>query len=194
MKTFRIVIAGVGGQGSITAGRLIAEAGLADGLSVLTSEIHGMSQRGGVVESTVVIGDVKSPLVGKGEADLLLSFEPVEAVRCLEYCSKKTVAVVNTEKVVPFTVSIGKAEYPELPELLAELEKSVGRLVTLKAVEIAETAGSAKALNSALLGALGATGILPIKPETLRETVLKMVPRKFLAENEKAYELGQKAV
>lgn len=193
MKPFRILIAGVGGQGSLTAGRLLAEAALADGKNVLAGEIHGMSQRGGIVESTVVIGDVKSPLIGKGQADVLLSFEPVEALRCIEYLSDQTVAVVSTSKIVPFTVSMGQAEYPPLPEILDQLKKATGKLVTLNADILAHKAGSPKALNAVMLGALSACDVLPIDKKILRETVLSLVPAKFIKENEKAYALGEKA-
>lgn len=193
MKPFRIVISGVGGQGSLTAGRLIAEAALADGKNVLASEIHGMSQRGGIVDSTVVIGDVKSPLIAKGQADLLLSFEPVEALRCLEYVSKKTIVVTNTARIVPFSVTMEKAEYPDLEQMLGLIAKSVNRLVALDAVGIAEKAGSGKTLNSVLIGALAETGALPVDHDVLKATVLSLVPKNFLKENKKAYALGQKA-
>ena len=193
MKPFRIVISGVGGQGSLTAGRLIAEAALAEGKNVLASEIHGMSQRGGIVDSTVVIGNVKSALIAEGQADVLLSFEPVEAVRCLGYVSRKSVAVTNTAKIVPFSVTMGQAEYPDLEQTLGLIRRSVKRLVAIDAVGIAKKAGSDKTLNSVLIGALAATGVLPIDGEVLKETILSLVPKKFLKENEKAYKLGQKA-
>jgi len=192
-KPFKIVIVGVGGLGSLTAGRLLGEAAMVDGKQVMTGEIHGMSQRGGIVESTVVIGDVKSAMVGKGEADVLLAFEPLEALRTLEHVSKKTVVVLNTAKIVPFSVSSGKAEYPDMDGLMETLAKSVARVVAMDAVELANQAGSDKAQNSVLLGALGAAGVLPVHPETLRKTVLERVPKKFLAENEKAYKLGEEA-
>lgn len=193
MSAFRIVVSGVGGQGSVTAGRIIAEAAMADKKNVVTSEIHGMSQRGGIVESTVVIGDVKSPLIREGEADVLLSFEPAEALRSLKFASKKTVVVINTEKVVPFSVSMGQAEYPNINETLAVIEKETRKLVKLNAVGLARKAGSTMTLNSVLIGALSATGVLPISADILRETTLAMVPEKYLKENKKAYALGEKA-
>ena len=192
-KPFKIVIVGVGGLGSLTAGRLLGEAAMADGKQVMTGEIHGMSQRGGIVESTVVIGDVKSAMVGKGEADVLLAFEPVEALRTLDCVSKKTVIVLNTAKIVPFSVSSGNAKYPDMADLMEMLKQSAGRIVAVDAVELANKAGSAKAQNSVLLGALGAAGVLPIHPDTLRKIVLERVPKKFIQENEKAYALGEQA-
>jgi indolepyruvate ferredoxin oxidoreductase beta subunit len=193
MKSFRIVVAGVGGQGSLTAGRLIAEAALADNQNVLASEIHGMSQRGGIVESTVVIGEAKSPLIALGQADVILSFEPVEAVRCLEFASKKTVAIVSTAKVVPFSVSMGQATYPPLDEALALIKKHVKTLVAFDAEDLAAKSGSPRALNSVLIGALSATGVLPIDADVLKKTVLDLVPQKFRKENQKAFGLGEKA-
>lgn len=174
MKPFRIVIAGVGGQGSLTAGRLIAEAALADGKNVLASEIHGMSQRGGIVESTVVIGDVKSPMVAAGQADLLMSFEPVEALRCIDFASRRTLA-------------------PQMDEILAGIKKYVGRLVAFDTVELANKAGSARTINAVLIGALSATGVLPVDPEVLERTDLERIPQKARAYNERAYQLGRRA-
>ena len=105
----RVAVRGVGGQGSLTLSRLLGEAALLAGQNVVVSEVHGMSQRGGVVESSVLIGDVKSPLIGAQDADLLVAFESVEGLRAASYVSKKTVVIVNERKNVPFSVSMGRA-------------------------------------------------------------------------------------
>jgi indolepyruvate ferredoxin oxidoreductase, beta subunit len=192
-ETTRIYIIGVGGQGSVTASRLLGEAAMAEGLPVTVSEVHGMSQRGGIVESAVLIGGAKSPLIGKGDADVLLSFEPLEAVRALPYCSQRTVAVVNTRSIVPFTVSLGQGKYPPLDELRARIEAGVGRAHFLAATELAEQAGNPMALNAVLLGAL-CGGILPIPDAVLERVVTETVPAKFREINRIAFALGKEAV
>ena len=186
----RIFITGVGGQGSLTASRLLGEAALSAGLPVTVSEVHGMSQRGGIVESCVLIGGAKSPLIGRGDADLLVAFEPVEALRALSYCSAKTLAVVNTRPIVPFSVALGQAAYPSLEEMLSPLRNLVKRLVAFDATTLAEQAGSAMAINAVLLGALAATGTLPMAEDLVRRTVVSSVPARIAASNERAFAAG----
>jgi len=190
----RIYLCGVGGQGSLTASRLLGEAAMAADLPVTVSEVHGMSQRGGIVESTVLIGGAKSPLIGKGDADLLIAFEPLEALRAVSYCSDKTVAVVNTRPIVPFTVAMGQGEYPHVDQVLQKTKESVGRLVAFDATDLAEQAGNAQAVNAVLLGAVAKTGATPLAAETIRKIVTESVPAKFAETNAKAFALGFDAV
>jgi len=189
----RVYVCGVGGQGSLTASRLLGEAALAADLPVTVSEVHGMSQRGGIVESTVLIGEAKSPLIGKGDADLLLAFEPLEALRALPYCSSKTVAVVNTRTIVPFTVTMGQGVYPALPEILSRIAERTGKLIAFDAAALAESTGQAMAVNAVLLGAVTKTGVVPISPEILRKIVIEAVPAKFARTNAQAFDLGSDA-
>ncbi|NLH51056.1 MAG: indolepyruvate ferredoxin oxidoreductase subunit beta [Myxococcales bacterium] len=189
----RVYICGVGGQGSLTASRLLGEAALAAGLPVTVSEVHGMSQRGGVVESTVLIGGAKSPLIGRGDADILLAFEPLEALRALPYCSRKTVAVINTRPIVPFTVTIGQGKYPPLEKILDQVRAAVGRVIALDATALAEQAGNAMAVNAVLMGAMTHARSLPVEKEAVRRVVIEAVPEKFRATNAKAFELGDLA-
>jgi indolepyruvate ferredoxin oxidoreductase, beta subunit len=186
----RIYVCGVGGQGSLTASRLLGEAALADDLPVTVSEVHGMSQRGGIVESTVLIGGAKSPLIGRGDADALLAFEPMEALRARDFCSDKTVAVVNTRPIIPFTVALGQGEYPDADAMLEKIRGFTAKLYAFDATQLAEKAGNAQAVNAVLMGAMAALKLLPIKEETLRRIVTQTVPEKFRATNEKAYDLG----
>ena len=153
-----------------------------------------MSQRGGIVESCVLIGGAKSPLIGRGDADLLLAFEPAEALRSLPYCSAKTLAVVNSRAVVPFSVALGQAQYPALDDILSRLRLVVKRLAAFDATALAEQAGSAKAINAVLLGAAATTGALPMPDDLLRQVVTSDAPRRFAASNEKAFALGFAAV
>lgn len=190
----RVYICGVGGQGSLTASRLLGEAALAADLPVTVSEVHGMSQRGGIVESAVLIGGAKSPLIGKADADVLIAFEPLEALRALPYCSKTTVAIVNTRPIVPFTVSLGNGLYPDTEAMLDKIAAAVGRLVAFDATTMAEEAGNAMSINAVLLGALAGTGATPISFETLRHIVVETAPTKFRPTNERAFAAGVRVV
>lgn len=192
--TTRIYICGVGGQGSITAGRLLGEAALAAGLPVTVSEVHGMSQRGGIVESAVLIGGALSPLIGKGDADVLLAFEPLEALRAIEYCSDRTTAIINTRPIVPFSVSLGQGKYPELMEILSQLRGLMKRVAAFDATSLAEQAGHAQAINAVILGALARSGATPIEENALRRTVVESVAKKNQETNAKAFSLGYKAL
>jgi indolepyruvate ferredoxin oxidoreductase beta subunit len=190
----RIYIVGVGGQGSLIAGRLLGEAAVLAELSVTVSEVHGMSQRGGIVESCVLIGGAKSPLIGLGDADLLLAFEPAEALRALPYCGGKTVAVVNTRPIVPFSVALGQAAYPTLDEVLSRLRGVAKRVIAFDAAALAEQAGSPLAVNAVLLGATAATRALPMTSEIVRRAVTSAADKKIAASNARAFDLGFAAV
>ncbi len=189
-----IQIVGVGGQGILTASKIIANAALAEGLNVIMSEVHGMAQRGGVVESSVRIGDVHSPIIGDGKADVILSFEPVEAYRALDKANGNTKIVTNISPMVPFTVTIGQGKYPSIDMLLENMKKVTSHVYTFDAFELAREAGTEKAANVVILGALSALGILPVSPEKMKETVIFTVPEKFREANMKAFELGYGAV
>ena len=124
-RHLRIFLTGVGGQGTLLASRLLGEAALAAGMNPLVSETHGMAQRGGVVISTVVLGNLKSPIISPGEADVLLGFEALETFRALDRCHPGSLVVTNTGALVPYPVAIGKAAYPEVSRML-ELMAAAG--------------------------------------------------------------------
>ena len=189
-----IQIVGVGGQGILTASKILANAALAEGLNVIMSEVHGMAQRGGVVESSIRIGDVHSPIIGNGKADVILSFEPVEAYRALDKANENTKIVTNIEPMVPFTVTIGQGEYPPVEMLLQNMKKVTPYVHSFDAFALAREAGTEKAANVVMLGALSALDILPISPEKMKEMVGFTVPAKFRDVNMKAFDLGYKAV
>ena len=125
VKALRIFFTGVGGQGTLLATRLVGQAALKEDIPVLMSEIHGMAQRGGVVESSVVLGSAASPTIANGEADIVIAFEPLEAARALPKCNPKTVVITGTAPVLPFTVSIGQSAYPDPAELYKMIETHV---------------------------------------------------------------------
>jgi len=192
MKT-NIVLTGVGGQGVITAANILGKAAVNAGLNVFVSEVHGMAQRGGSVNCTVRIGDVSGPLVPSGSADVILSTEPVEALRYIHYSNKKTKIITDVTTVIPFTVSTGESEYPDVDLVFKELS-NYGELYKLDAVKLAKGAGALITKNIVLLGALAASGVLPFKKEILLETILENIPPKFRDVNKKAFEAGFTAI
>ena len=191
METKSVMIVGVGGQGSLLASRLLGNVLIAQGYDVKVSEVHGMSQRGGSVITYVKYGDkVYSPVVEKGEADAVISFEILEAARALPYLKKGGTIVTSTQQIDPMPVITGAAEYP------ADLEQKIRdkgvKLVAVDALSLAEQAGSAKASNVVLMGVLST--IMDYPEEKWQEAIEKCVPPKFLELNKKAFELGKSAV
>lgn len=185
-----ICISGVGGQGSLTSSRILGEAATRAGLKCLVGEIHGMAQRGGIVESTVRIGDVYGPIVSDGNADVLIGFEPVEALRSIAKASEQTVVIVNTRCVVPANVSMAGAEYPSSEEVVAQIGKTCKRVIAFDATEAAKQAGNAQAMGSVLLGALAGSGALPFDPSVLEQTILDEVPARAKDVNRLAFAAG----
>ena len=192
MKT-NIVLTGVGGQGVITAANILGKSVVNAGMNVYVSEVHGMAQRGGAVNCTVRIGDVSGPLVSSGKADVILSMEPVEALRNISISNKNTKIITDVTPVVPFTVSVGGEEYPELDKVFKELE-TYGKLSKIDATKIAQNAGALITKNIVMLGALAACGVLPFDKKILLDTILENVPAKFKDINKKAFEDGFKAI
>ena len=194
MDSYRIFLTGVGGQGTLLATMVLAEAAICAGHNALASEVHGMAQRGGVVESTVMIGDIKSSTISDGEADVLLGFEPVETYRAMRKCSADSVVISNSMPVTPYTVAIGKAIYPEVGRLFAFISDRVKKLITLNAQALAEQAGSAVSANVVMVGALARSGVLPIPRETFEETIRTKTKASFVEANLRAFDLGFSAL
>ena len=190
MDTTRMIIVAVGGQGNLLASKVLGEAALIEGVEVRMSEIHGMAQRGGVVESAIVFGDAKSSIISDGEADILLGFEPAETLRAINRCSAKTRVITNTDTLPPFTVGIGKGTYPEVDEIKRLLSEKTAGLVAIDAMALAKEAGSPMSVNIVLLGALIQTGALGFSKESLIEAIKRRTKPAFLDMNIKAFELG----
>lgn len=186
----RIYLTGVGGQGTLLASRLLGEAALAAGFNPLVSETHGMAQRGGIVVSTVVLGDLKSPIISAGEADILLGFEALEAFRALNCCHRRTLVIANTAAIMPYPVATGQAQYPPVARLMKLLARQVGGLLAFDAGALARQAGSPLAVNMVLLGALAATSSLPFPAAGLLEAIRTRTNPKFLDVNLNAFQLG----
>jgi len=193
MERQRILFTGVGGQGTLLASRLLGEAAMAENMDVCVSEVHGMAQRGGVVESTVMLGGITGPIISNGEADVLVSFEPLETIRALARCSRKSVIVTNTVPIEPFTVKLGQAEYPDVDHWIDFMKNNYAVVKALNADALAKDAGTAKAVNVVLLGTLSASGVLPVSADRIRDTISRTVKKKFVDANLKAFDLGFEA-
>ena len=194
MDAIRCVIVGVGGQGNLLASRLLGEAAVSAGIDVVVSEIHGMAQRGGVVESTVVLGDITSSIVSDGEADILVGFEPLETLRTLKKCSPDTTIITNTAPLPPFTVAIGQGEYPPVDMILEKLKDKVKEVMAFDGNELAEKSGNPLSLNMVMLGALIGSGKIPISADVMKKTIEQGTKKAFLESNLKAFDLGFNAV
>jgi indolepyruvate ferredoxin oxidoreductase beta subunit len=195
VKEFNIVIAGVGGQGTLLAAEIIGAAAVKDGVNVRVSEIHGMAQRGGVVVSNVRMGDaVLAPTVLESQADVLLGFEPLETVRSLKSASERTLVIMNSDRIPPTELAAGNMKYPSVEEVLAKIHVFTGEVIVVEAAELARKAGSRLAQNSVMLGALAAVEGFPVKPESLVEALRELVPKKQVEVNVKAFELGRESV
>lgn len=188
METVNIIICGVGGQGVLLAGDIIAETAMACGHDAKKSEVHGMAQRGGSVVSHVRYGDkVHSPLIRQGEADVVLSFEEMETARYLDFLRDGGAAIINRQQVMPMTVATGKAEYPQ--DIVERIKSQVPSTVLCDGMKLSEQAGSPKTINMVLLGALSKKLELPT--EKWLEVIARRVPPKTVEMNKKAFELGR---
>ena len=195
MKEFNIVLAGVGGQGTLLAAEAIGVAAVKDDLNVRVSEIHGMAQRGGAVVSTVRIGETAlASTVLEGQADVILGFEPFETLRNLKYASEKTLIIMNTERLPPTELAAKNLKYPDIEELVKKVHLFTSHVLLVEAPRLAKEAGTSLAQNVVMLGALAGTEVLPVKTESLKEAIKELVPERHLEVNLRAFKLGQASV
>lgn len=189
MEKCKVMIVGVGGQGTLLASRVLGRIILRHGYDVKVSEVHGMSQRGGSVVTYVCWGKkTYSPVICEGEADFIVSFELLEAARWAQFLKKDGILITGTQTIDPMPVITGAAEYPEnIPETL---KKAGIRTETLDAISIAESVGTVKAVNMVLMGKLSRHFDLP-ESEWL-ETIAEVVPEKFISLNQAAFIAGRK--
>jgi indolepyruvate ferredoxin oxidoreductase beta subunit len=193
-ENYSFLLAGVGGQGTILASNVLAEVALAAGFDAKKSEVHGMAQRGGSV-NTHVRWDaerVYSPLVGLGEADILLVFEQAEALRYAEYLKADGVAIVNDHAIKPITVTSGGAHYPTPQELQNVYGHITGRFFLVPGTGIAQELGNIRTANVVLLGSLST--FLPVPEETWLQVIERRVPPKYVELNRQAFLKGRQAV
>jgi len=193
IKELNVLIAGVGGQGVILISELLGEAAIRSNLSIRGSEVLGMAVRGGPVVSIVRFGSkIYSPLIPIGKGDVLIAMELTEALRNINTLSKSSLVVVNTRRIVPYTVSLGISRYPDTEEVLQKLRLAVSQVVTLDAEDLAKKAGSPLSANVVMLGTLLGTGRLPIEIETIKTVIEERFPNQ-IESNIKAIDLGYKA-
>lgn len=182
----KILLCGVGGQGTILAAHILADAAMRNGQGVKVSEIHGMAQRGGAVSTMIAIGDdVASMVIGHGEADVVIAFDKLEALRMLPTLRSGGLLIVNDELIKPASVLTGKAS---LPDSMDDALEEAGALI-VPAEAAAREAGSPRSANVVLLGA--ASDMLGIPEDILAEAVKANVPAKSIQENEKAFAAGR---
>ena len=184
-----IMIVGVGGQGSLLASKLLGHVVMQAGYDVKVSEVHGMSQRGGSVVTYVKYSDstVWSPVINQGEADIIISFELLEAARWISFLKKNGELVVNNQEIAPMPVITGAAKYPE--DIVGKLKGLGVRLTLVDALKLAEQAGSAKATNVVLMGAVA--NAMDFPEEMWQKAIEECVPPKFLELNRAAFALGR---
>jgi len=186
-KVTNILIVGVGGQGTLLTSRILAQVAVQLGYDVKVSEVHGMAQRGGSVVSQVRFGPrVYSPIIARGEADIILAFEKLEAARWLDYLKPDGLVIINEERVDPLPVMTGKVKYPE--DITDKIEQKVKDTIVANASEIALACGNIRAANVVLVGILAAAMDLP--QDEFRSAIETMVPARFLDVNLQAFQQG----
>lgn len=187
MEKLNIIIVGVGGQGTLLASRVLGNVAMKMNYDVKVSEVHGMAQRGGSVITYVKMGKkVYSPIIEKGEADIIIAFEKLEAIRWISYLKKDGTLILNDQRIDPMPVITGTAKYPE--GIVEKLKEHYNKVITIDALEIAKQCGNIKAVNTVLLGLLAKS--TSIDKEIWIESLKENVPSKALEVNLKAFEAG----
>jgi len=172
---------------------LLGEVAVGDGINVRGSEVLGMAVRGGSVSSTIRMGsEVYGPLIPMGKTDVLIGMEPSEALRNITYLGRSSLVILNSQTIVPFTVSLGESRYPSLEVIVDKLKGIARRVIVLEAAQIAAEAGNPLAANIVLLGALFGTGQMPVKVETMKDVIQTRFPAKLAPANAEAFDLGYK--
>ena len=190
MNNINCLLCGVGGQGTVLASKLLAFAAMQKGAEVRTSETIGMAQRGGCVVSHVRTGqDISSPMVPKHSAQVIIGFEPGEAVRCLDYLATDGVVIVNRKGVMPITANFGAKKY-DADAMLEYLRENVKELIVVDGEDVCRQCGSGKVLNIALLAAAAKTGKLGMSVDELKDAIVKRMPEKFHEINLKAVDIA----
>jgi len=187
MRSTSIMIVGVGGQGTLLTSRILGNVGISTGADVKVSEVHGMSQRGGSVVTYVKMGEkVNSPIIEKGEADILLCFEELEALRWIDYAKKDASIIINTQRIDPMPVITGKAKYPE--NIIEKIKAEYQNVAAVPALELAKAAGSIKAVNVVMIGVLAKRTEIP--EDTWIDVIRKTVKPQFVDINIEAFRKG----
>ncbi len=192
VRPINFLFVGVGGQGVLTASDIAAQVGLDLGLEAKKSEVHGFAQRGGVVESHVRWGErVGAPIAEQGTVDVLVAFELLEAARWIEWLRPGGSVIVSCQKLAPMSVTVGNAVYPDEAAIVEALRRRAAQVVLVDGLSLAERAGTTRAVNSVILGALSA--LLETPPEVWEEAVIRRVPPRYAEANRIAFRLGREA-
>ena len=194
LDKFDMIFAGVGGQGVLTVAGIVARAALIEGYNVKAAELHGLSMRFGAVETHLRFGhEIHSPLIKRGEADLVISLEPIEAVRVSRYSKDNTNYVFDTKEQVPISVYLENKKYPDIKTIISALKKTSpkGKVFDVNASDIArKNYGSVVAANIVLIGRAIAEGLLPLKKDSIIKAMSQVLPAKLLDANKQILELG----
>jgi len=190
----RVLVVGVGGQGVLTTARAIGDAAVHAGLEVAVGQVHGMSQRGGSVEASALIGSSRRAFVGDGEADVLLAFEPLELLRALPRAAPGATLIAARLTVTPFVLTLQGKTYPNVDEIFDRSRAVAGSLFVVDAPALVREAGDARSLNVLMLGALAATGRLPFDGAAVLSEIERRASPRALAPNRRAFSLGRSAV
>lgn len=194
MEQFNIYISGVGGQGIIKTSIVIGEAAMKLDKPVVMSEVHGMAQRGGVVSTELKIGPSKSPIIPDGNADLLLAFEPLEALRSIHKIKNNGHIIIDKNPIIPFNINKSEYSYPDISIILDELKSKSKELHIIDALKIAKNAGHIQSANMVMLGGAAAISGFPLDKEALIESMRDNLPEKSLNINLKAFKKGFKSI
>jgi indolepyruvate ferredoxin oxidoreductase beta subunit len=190
MKPYNIYISGVGGQGIIKTSTVIGEAAMKSSMPVVMSEVHGMAQRGGGVSTELKIGGAYSPIIEKGSADILISFEPIEALRAIPKISDKTSVVVNVSPIYPFNLRASEISYPDIGSVVKELKNKSLEVYAIEADTIAKESGHILSMNMVMLGCATAVKEFPLTKKNIINSMVANLPEKSLDINLKAFESG----
>ncbi|MFW6004874.1 MAG: indolepyruvate oxidoreductase subunit beta [Desulfonatronovibrionaceae bacterium] len=190
MKPLRVFFTGVGGQGTLTATRLLAETALEQGVDVSAGEIHGMAQRGGVVHSFVLLGGYLSPKISRGEAHVILGFEPMETMRALGFLKKEGTVLSSLDPIPPIAVSLGNETYPSMETIQEETRKCSPGAIFIPCIQLARKTGVVQTANTVLMGAFFSMGILPFDLDILLESIKKRLKPKLVEANLEAARMG----
>lgn len=187
MNEVNIMIVGVGGQGTLLASRIIGNVAINSSYDVKLSEIHGMAQRGGSVVSSIKMAEkVYSPIIEKGEADIILAFEELEALRWLDYLAPAGRMIINEQQILPASVLTGQADYPE--GILEKIRVSTDNIISIDALSVARECGTTRAVNTVLIGILAR--LLDFPKEKWLASLENLIPGRYLEANLKAFETG----
>jgi indolepyruvate ferredoxin oxidoreductase beta subunit len=193
MKDINLIICGVGGQGIILASDILAEVAIDSGYDVKKTDTLGMAQRGGSVISHIRMGKkIYSPMIKKGQADIVLGFEKLEALRWSQYLNDKSIVIVNNYKIPPSTVNLGKASYPDDEKTDSILREKAGRVISTNGTEYALNLGDIRVLNIFLIGC--ASVFLPFKIQVWMDTILRRLPSKVASINKTAFDKGREEI